>query len=301
MNRKKASKIQQRVATEVATLAPLDDPLCWLEGNIPCPWTPAQMDDYQKKLDSAFGVEKGIVLAWSYDRKWWDELYMDKWDIYGEPIGEPQKIPMLLFKQITLGEDRIYISTPRFMLLETLHGSQFEASWESEMYEEDDSFIGGRKRIRRMKPPEFMYQPLLAPLGTLAHHEYSNVIGQMRPCCQRLWDSSKSICYGKYRPPTTDDLIAVKRIRERMDADGLYQRNDQARSQKLISNAAVSTQFQIDYAARKRKNAVRELIMSDPKIWMGDVFKNYKMDMSASEIDRTLKEGFKRKEQKETV
>lgn len=299
MNRKKVSKIKKIVAADIAALSPLDDPLNWVRGNIPCPWTPEQMADYQRKLDTAFGVERGIVLAWSYDRKYWDELYMDGWDIYGEPTTTPQKTPILLFKQMTLGKDRFYISAPRFMLLEALHGSQMEASWEAERYEADDSFIGGRKRIRRMNPPEFMYQPLLAPLGTLAHHEYSNVIGGMRPCCRRLWEANQSICYGKYRPPTVDDLIAVKKIRERMDADGLYQRNDQGRSKKLISNAAAATKFQIEYAARKQSEGVRQLLMSDPTGYMGDIMKNY--GVSAKQIEESLKEGFKRKEEKELV
>lgn len=304
MNRKQASKLAIKVesAKKLHFDVPYDDVMNWLTDPPPCPWTDEEIADYQLKLDSAFGVEKGIVLAWSADRRFWDEVYMDSWDIYGEPTSAPQKTPLLLFKQININDkDRIYISAPRWMLLESIHGSQLETSWKADVYEADDSYIGGRKRVRRPTPPECIYQPLLPPLGTLATHEYSSIIGAMKPCCQRLWDADKTICYGKYRPPTADDLIAVKRIRERMDADGLYQRNDAQRSQKLISRASDATQYHMDYAARKRKEAVRELLLTDPKQFMGAVFKNYGMTLNATEIDRTLKAGFKRKDEQEKI
>lgn len=302
-NRKKTSKIKQAVARATDALSPLDDPLNWIEGHIPCPWSDKQIADYQKKLDTAFGVKNGIVLAWSYDRKYWDEIYMDSWDVYGEPTTRAQKTPILLFKQFSLNDkDRVYISAPRWMLLEVIHGSQLQESWEAEKYEADDTFIGGKKRIRHSNPPEHSYQPLLAPLGTLATHEHKiDPSASLAPCCERLWMADQSICYGKYRPPTSDDLIAVKRLRERMDADGLYQRNDAKRSDKLLSRAAESTKHFMDYAARKRKNAVQEMIMADPKGFMGDVFKNYGITLSAPEIDRALQEGFKAQNDKENV
>lgn len=302
-NRKKTSKIERIKKQTIDALSPYDDPVVWLTDPPPCPWTKEEIEKYQKKLDSAFGVEKGIVLAWSYDRTYWDEIYMDGWDVYGEPTTKPQKTPILLFKQVTLNDkDRLYISTPRWMLLERIHGSQLEAGWEAEKYEADDTYIGGKKRIRRSTPPRDSYQPLLAPLGTLAKHEHRlDPNAPLAPCCERLWAADKTICYGKYRPPTTDDLIAVKKLRERMDADGLYQRNDAERSQKLLSRASTATKHFMDYAARRRKNAVQEMIMADPKGFMGDVFKNYGITLSAPEIDRALKEGFKAQNDKENV
>lgn len=297
MNRKKKAKVATAKAKVINSLHPFNDPLEWLKGDAVCPWTDKQIAEYQKKLDSAFGAENAFVLAWSYDRKYWDEIFMEDWDVHGEPIGRPQKIPMLLFKQHWVNDkDYLFISTPRFLLLEILHGSQMEDSWEAGAYEDDGSFLGGRKRIRTKKPPLHFYRVA----RTIAHHEQGTAEG-MRPCCQRMWDAGKSICYGKYRPPADDDILFIRRMRENLDKWGIAQRNDAPRDPKVLALASASTKHFMDVARRRRRSAVQEMIMSDPKQFMGDIFKNYGITMNATEIDRTLKEGFKRQDEKEQI
>lgn len=292
MNRKKTSKIKNAVTQAVNTLHLLDDPLEWMKGDVPCPWTNEQIIAWQKRLDSAFGAENAFVLAWSYDRHWWDEMYMDTWHFDGTPIGRPQKIPLLLFKEIAVDKDTFYISTPRFLILETLHGSQLEASWEEIAWAEDKDFIGGKKRIRTEKPPEKFYRVV----KTIARHEQSVVRGAMRPCCQRMWDTGRSICYGKYRPPSDEDLMEFRGRREALDREGIVQRNDAPRDPKVLALAAASTKHFMKQAAQQRRGAVQDMILANPKQYMGDVFKNYGITMNATEIERTLKEGFERQE-----
>lgn len=294
MNRKKAAKQKKKVDAAIASLSPYDDVVCWTRGDLPCPWTQEQIDDYQKKIDSAFGAEKALVLAWSMDRTYWDEMYLDDWHVFGEPKGKIQKIPNLLFKQIPIDDrDYLFISAPRWMILEKLHASQLEDSWEDSGWVEDAQMLGGRKRIRTKKPPEFFYQPLLPPLGTIALHTRS-AVGQKPSCCERAWQADKSVCYGRYKPPGEEELREIRLIRQRMDKDGVAQRNDAPRSLKMLERARLNHQFFIKEAERRQGQAVRDLIMRNPEGYMGDVMKNY--GASAKQIETALKEAFKQEE-----
>lgn len=297
MNRKKVSKIKKAVEKAVNSLHPLDDPLSWLTDTPPCPWQPKQIAEFQRKLDSAFGAENAYVLAWSLDKTFWDEFYVD-WHVNGEPKGRPEKKPILLFKTVPVNEtDYIYISTPRWLILERLHPSQLAESWIESSYVDDPDSMGGKKRIRTEHPPQAFYRIV----RTIARHEQTVVQGQMRPCCKRMWDAQKSVCYGKYRPPSDDDVMFVRGMREMLDKEGIVQRNDAPRSPKLLQLASASTKYFMQQAAQQRKSAVQELILSNPNAYMGDVIKNYGITLNATELDRTLKEGFKRTEDKEIV
>ncbi len=296
-NRKRAAKLIQKVeqAKKLHFLQPLDDPLEWIKGDVPCPWTSAQMKDYQKRLDSAFGAENAIILAWSYDRRYWDEFYED-WYATGLPKGALAKKPILLFKQVPVSEkDWIYISTPRFLLLERLHGSELEESWEDSSWVQNGETIGGARRIRPEKPPKDFYQVL----RTIAQHEQTVIIGEEPPCCRRMWHADKSICYGKYRPPSDADIAFVRRIRTRMDRDGVSQRNDAPRLKKVIENASSATKHFMRQAEMRRATAVKEMILGDPMGYMGSILKKYKLDdCTPREIDTTVREALEIAEEK---
>ena len=64
-NRKKRVKEVQKEERKVVQKGnPLDDQIAWLETDFSTPPLDAQWQaDFQKKLDSAFGAERGIVLA----------------------------------------------------------------------------------------------------------------------------------------------------------------------------------------------------------------------------------------------
>ncbi len=291
MNSKRERKITKKVETAKQSYFsnPLNDPREWLSGNIPCPWSPERMQEFQKRIDSAFGADYALILAWSYDKQYWDEFYTD-WSIGGTPKGKLEKKPILLFGQYTLNEtDYVYISAPRFLLLERLHGSQLEASWDESSWTEDNEMLGGKKRIRAKKPPESFYQVL----KTIAVHEEGERWGK---CCERLWKADKRICYGKYREPDARDIEYVGKIAENMKRAGVVQRNDAPRSAKVLEAAASSTRHFMEQSARMRRKAVQELILSDPQQYMGDILRKHNIDWSAGQIEKTLKEGFKRSE-----
>lgn len=293
MNRKKISKMKREVAKDVDSLSPYDDILCWLKDRIPCPWTQAQIDAFQSRLDSAFGAKDAIVLAWSGDKKYWDEFYTDS-HINGLPKGVLEKTPMLLFKKIPVSEaDYIYVSAPRWLLLETIHPSQLEASWEADSFVDDPTSVTGKKRIRAERPPKAFYQIF----KTIAVHEKAPAPGEWRPCCKRAWNADGSICYGKYRPPSDEDVESVGRMRARQLADGVTQRNDEPREARLLQKATAATNFFIKESERRQRQAVREMIMGDPHQFLGDVIKNYGITMNATQLDRTLKQAFKQSEQ----
>lgn len=296
MNRKRVNKLEKKVeqTAKLHFSNPLNDPISWLTDTPPCPWTPEQIAAFQKQLDSAFGAENAIVLAWSLNRKYWDEFYED-WFPNGLPKGKLHKKPILLWKEVPVnnGADHLYISTPRWLLLERLHGSELEASWGDSSWVQNGETIGGQRRIRAEKPPKDFYQVL----RTIAEHEQSLTTERQPPCCRRLWEADRSICYGKYRPPSEIDVAHVRRIRQRMDADGVAQRNDAPRQAKMLARAAASTQHFMRQAEIRKATAVKEMILGDPQGYMVDILKNYKIDISAKELDSTLREGLERAEE----
>lgn len=296
MNRKKTNKLIKSGA--INTLCPYDDPIAWLRDTPPCPWTDKQMRDYQDKLNSAFGAPDAFILAWSLDKQYWDEFYVD-WYANGKPKGKPEKKPILLFRSVPVSDtDYVYVSTPRFLLLEALHGSQLEASWEESSWVDDPSSLGGRKRIRTEKVPEKFYRVK----RTIAQHEKSIARGLEPPCCERMWNANKGICYGKYRPPSEEDIAYVRGVRESLDEQGIFQRNDEPASAKVLQLASTATKYYMQQAAYQRRTGVQEMIMADPQQYLGDIIKNYGITMNATEMERTLKEGFKRSnESKEIV
>lgn len=302
-NRKKASKTNKLITQqETARIAlerdtskthfpnPFDDPCQWIGQRFETPpWSKQKITEFQERLDSAFGGKDCLILAWSGERKYWDEFYTD-WQIFGTPKGQPEKKPLLLFGQYSLNEtDYVYITVPRWVILERLHGSQLADSWEESSWVEDDAMLGGKKRIRRDAPPESFYRVI----RTIAQHD--------QYCCQRLWEADKRICYGKYREPDYRDVEYVGRTAEDLKRLGISQRNDAPRNAKTLQVASAATQHFMEQAAKQKTRAVQEMIMSDPHYYMGDVFKNYGITLSAPEIDRALKEGFKAQNDKENV
>lgn len=269
MNRKKKSKL----AKVVPALHPYDDVECWLRNDFREPPV-FNIAEFQKKLDSAFGAENAFVLAWSGDRTYGDAFLNEK--------GELERKPVLLLAQEQVNAtDYIYISVPRWVIMEVLHGSQLEQSWEAASFINDDSGIP--RRVRAQKPPQYFYK-------------HFRTIAQHNPWCCDYMLARNAVCYGKYRLPSEEDVKVIRGLRVAMDEKGVAQRNDAPRDAKVLQLAADATRHHMKYAAQQRKKAVQELIMSDPMQWVGDILKTYNITQTAPEIDRTLKEGFAREE-----
>jgi len=287
MNRKRESKLNQRVQ-ELNRLHPFDDFQNWAKNDFATPpWKPEKIAEFQKRIDSAFGAEKAINLVWSADRSYGDEICEGPWDSFGNPTGQFHKKPPLLFGSYPVngGEDYIYLIPPRFCLMEAHHGSQLtdwkEASWVS-----DEAYIGGKKRIRPEKPPEFYYVHLMN--GVLAHHEQPFIVGEEPPCCERLWANGKRICYGKYREPNESDIARIYSIRQEMDRWGITQRADEPRSAKTLMLANLATAHFMQQAKHKRHSAAKELILSNVGAFCGDILEKKGSTMSHAQMERIV-------------
>lgn len=289
MNRKKQAK-QRKVTQE----NPLNDPLQWLETDFSTPPLDEQwQQDFQKKLDSAFGAERGIVLAWSNDRRYWDSYYTD-WFATGTPKPSSlEKKPIVLFGCFNVNErDYLYISPPRFLLLERHHPAQYEDSWEAESWVSDPKMLSGKKRILPKEPPKEKY----VWLRTIAEHDQTVVIGEMPRCCRAALDVKK-VCYGRYRPPSDLDLSYVRQIRENMDRAGVVQRNDQPINEQSMKMAAMTSKFYHQQTARMESSALKEFILSDPRAFLGAMPQRKGITLSDREIREAVKEALDQSEQ----
>ena len=297
MNRKKASKEKAKVDAYVATLHPYDDPDNWAKGGFEKPpWTKEQIDAFQKRLDSAFGAKNAIVLVWSGDRSFGDEVYDGPWDVYGEPIGRPHRKPVLLFGEYPVGGgDSLYIYPPRWVLMEAHHGSQLEDGWEDSSYVSDPAFIGGKKRIRPKTPPEYYYVHVID--GTLSTHEGTTVTGDVPPCCVRMWKAGKRICYGDYREPDDRDIAMVGELRKAMDKDGYSQRSDSNRDTKSLLNANLSTKYFMQQAAHRQFVASKEFMIENAHSLCGDILEMKGSTMSKLEMQRIIAKAMDQEEQ----
>lgn len=289
MNRKKASKEAEK-AKKITPINPFDDEAQWIGADFTkAPWTDEQVADYQKKLDSAFGAENAIVLAWSGDRTYWDEFYTD-WFMNGLPKGKLEKKPILLFGQFDLNEtDYFYVYPPRWLLLERYHPAQYEASWEASAWVEDARHLGGRKRIRAEKPSPAMY----GHLKTIAEHDDTISADHIPNCCATWFENHRRVCYGRYRPPSDIELAYVRAIRENMDAEGVAQRNDQAIGDKVLMKAAQTTQHYIRAAQLQQAAKTHDFLMQDPYALVSDVIKNKGITLTQREIDECVEIGIR--------
>ncbi len=282
MNRKKTAKDKRKSFY----VHPYDNVDNWLSGDFQNPpWLKPQIDAFQKRINSAFGAENAMVLVWSGDRSYGDEFYTD-WFSNGQPKGRPEKKPVLLFREFPINErDYVYASVPRWCLMEVSHGSQI-TDWEAASWVEDKNMIGGRKRIRPKIPPEFYHTHLIN--GVLAYHEQPVQVDSVPPCCQRLWEAKKAICYGKYRDPNDADIAMIRGIREGMDAAGVTQRNDEPRSAKLLQAANLTTKHFIKRAQMQKAAAVKDFMLERPDRFFGDILKLKGSTMSNIEMERIV-------------
>jgi len=294
MNRKKRSKLVKEGARKVTTEHPFDDIREWLGADFITPPLDAKWQaEFQKKIDSAFGAENALILAWSGDPKYWDEFYTD-WFANGVPKPKSlEKKPILLLGKYNVNPvDYIYVFAPRWIIVEREDRSQYEAGWEASSWVSDAKIIGGRKRIRNVDIPRSMYKWL----RTIARHDDTILSSDMPRCCHHMIMNLNRVCYGKYRPPADEDLAFIRKIRENMDKAGVSQRNDTERSAKILQDATQSTKFYIEQTARQERTAVKEFMMADPTAYMGDFIKNRGITLSAREIEAAMLEGFEQVE-----
>ncbi len=264
----------------------------WLQGDFKqAPWPKEKIAEFQKRLDSAFGAENAFLLVWSGDRTYGDKFFTD-WDIHGNPKGELEAKPLLLFKEISVGPTSyIYVSAPRWMIVEVHHGSQLEAGWDESSWVTDPDMTTGRKRIRDFQPPEFFY----AYFRTIAEHEEFTIQG-VPFCCAHRWNKSKSVCYGKYREPNDTDIAAVRQIRINQDKSGVVQRNDEARCAKILKDGNAMTGHFVKAAQRQKMTSVKDMMLEFPQNFFGDILEKRGVTMTPRELESIVREGLESEE-----
>lgn len=287
-NRKKESKDAKKALEVSRRQHPYDDMDTWLMNDaLQAPWTKEKIADFQRKINSAFGAEDALILAWSGDRTYWDEFYID-WHPTGLPKGAPEKKPSVLFGCYYVNNyDYVYVSVPRWVIYERQHISQLEESWESSAWVLDKD--GQRRRIRSEKPPKNFY----SLFAILAEHDKSILIGGTPPCCEGMWETHQRICYGRYREPSEVDLRSIREIRERMDADGMVQRSDADRTQKLLTRGNMMTQMYIKQCEEQQSRGNEERIMNNIIPYFGRFLEARGSTLSAKEVEQAIHEGVK--------
>lgn len=285
---KKELKAKRAIEQHWAT-HPLDDPHAWLGEKFErAPWSDEKIKEFQKRIDSAFGAENALILAWSGDQRYWDGFYTD-WHATGLPKeGSFEKKPILLYGSIPLSpQDYVYVVAPRWLILEREDISQHATSWEASAWVSDKDMIGGRKRIRTEQPPKNFY----TILRKIAAHDQPALIGDEPPCCVRVWQDAQRPCYGRYREPSDIDIAFIGGIRRRMDADGVAQRNDTHRDVKMLRRAEAQTRLYEQQAERQQASAIKSRIMDDPMGWLGHILEAKGSTMSVVEAEKLILEG----------
>jgi len=293
MNRKKRIKETQKEERKAAFKEnPLDDPVRWFDTDFSQPPLDEEwQQEFQKKIDSAFGAERGIVLAWSNDRQYWD-WYPCDWFGAGE-AKEFEQRPIVLFGCYNLSErDYTFITPPRWLLLERLHPSQYAPTWEASSWASDPKMLSGKKRVLPKEPPQVMYRWW----RTIAEHDKTPIIGEMPRCCRAATDAKK-VCYGKYRPPSDLDLAPIRKMREDMDRDGFLQRNDEPVNEQSIKQASMTSKFYHQQTARMESSALKEWILSNPRAFLGAMPQRKGITLSDREITEAVKEALDQSEQ----
>jgi len=293
MSRKKRVKeVQKEERKVVQKGSPLDDPLRWFDTDFSvAPLDDAWQKQFQSKLDSAFGGERAIVLAWSNDRQYWPTYACD-WFATGT-AKKWEKRPIVLFGCYDISEtDYTFITPPRWILLERHHPAQYEASWEASSWVSDPNMLSGKKRILPKDPPKEMYRWL----RTIAEHDQTVVIGEMPRCCRAALDVKK-VCYGRYRPPSDLDLAYVRSIRENMDRAGVVQRNDEPVNEQSMRQAEMTSKFYQQQTARMESSALKEWILRDPRAFLGAMPQRKGITLSDREITEAVKEALDQSEQ----
>lgn len=285
--------MKQALAKAVKGFHPYDDPENWLRADFQKPpWTPEQMAEYQKKLDSAFGAESALKLVWSGDRSYGDAFYTD-WYANGLPKGQLERKPLLLFAEHKINEhDYLYISVPRFLIVETLHVSQYEAGWEEASWVQAPEMLGGRKRIRPEKPPVNMYKHLLI----IAEHDETQLSHEIPHCCVKMLNQ-KRICYGRYKEPSEIEIAHVRRIREEQDRRGIFQRNDTERSKKVIEESSLAAKHFIRRTQEQQALGVKDMMLGNIEGFFGDLPKRIGSTKSYKELEGIVKSALEQQEQ----
>ena len=184
-----------------------DNPRKWGEPGI---WEAPHFDraGYQKKINDICGVnvhgQPVVRLVWG-----WESRYPihTEWDATGRPVKSAWR-QRYRFMTVTVDEDEVDISVPRWILEQRVEPELLAASWEASRWVFDPD-LGRRKDLRGELPKggEYYY------LRTISAHD------DEESCCDRAWRDHRRRCWGYYRLPEDRDLELLREAVRLRDAD----------------------------------------------------------------------------------
>ena len=155
---------------------------------------------YQHRIDQIVGLNKDaksiIRLTWGQD---------------AEQFAFDERTPRYWTRRRKDGEGYRYWTVPRWMLERRIEPEQYAPSWEATRWALTDA---DGKPVDKGPPPSEYY--IFAYL--CAEHEAVDPSNGWAHCCTRAYYTDRSRCWGKYRPPSEDDLQLVARAVREMDA-----------------------------------------------------------------------------------
>ena len=194
----------------------LNDPQLWLTAppfDAPCP--PHEVAAVQREIDSIVGVTRGnrsiAKIVWNGDRKFWNGYY-DEWTPTGQPRGELQYKPHVLYKTVLdKSRNRVRdIFVPRWILLTRLEPEQYAPTW-------------ARDSKRRCRERNCMVQ--VRPVDPPAEYWlWQYTVADHDGLCCALANSRDELCFGAYAPPRAVTPYLEQRKRG-LEAEGIVQRD----------------------------------------------------------------------------
>lgn len=279
--------------TPVAAPAPVivrsnfDDESVWVKSPAyEAPLSPDEIKAVQDEIDSIVGLTRGNLsiakLVWSGDVRYWKQFHTH-WEPNGREIGEPEKRPILQYKNVFDANDvfKFYAFPPRFMILTRLEPEQYADTW---------------ARDSRMWCPErqvfIQVQPREAPKEKYLWRQ--TIAIHAAGCCQRAATNDLDTCYGKYAHPR-QVLDSLRQDRRGMEEAGIWDshpfdspdRIAQRMRDNMTNNYAEQTMR--DFRAQAARNIEETPLLLAPAEMIG------KAD-SFGDLQKRLKEAGKREE-----
>lgn len=286
MNKKKQGQLtrKQAAAKKPSSAHPYNNLEDWLGADFSKPPESEEwVKDFQRRIDNAFGAEGLFVLAWSGDQSYWEEFACD-W--YANGTAKTfEKRPIMLWAEIPVdNKDYIYIYPPRWMILEKWHPVQYAPNWESSVWEDDDTMLGGRKQIRPKNPPKDFY----GFWKSVERHSNHTAPNGEPVCCVSSLRVGK-LCYGEYRKPDDSDLLALSKMRKDMDKRNA-QRPDEPLQERTLEEARLNSRHYRQRSKEQKAEAVLNLGKCNPNMYLGNLEKDHGIKLSAREKEAIVTE-----------
>lgn len=175
----------------------LNNPKLWHQ-NLK-PWF--DVASFQKRINERVGLNKDgkpiIRLAWGQD-------------VVQRAFGE--ETPRYWTRRKKAGEGYQYWRVPRWFLEKRLEPEQYVDAWERTRWALTDA--DGTPVDKGPAPEEYYTFAYLC-----AEHESVDPVSGWANCCTRAYYTDRSRCWGRYRPPSDDDLQLISQAVRQMEAD----------------------------------------------------------------------------------